>query len=283
VCLRHVTLYSFVGSIAVLIAPSFLYGQYPCSCERDKPFIADSAEHIDMEFPDGSNHPLDSGGTLARDVNGRIYHESRPTSWVGNANAATGKNGPVGPDTRQRVHTIVSISDCTERKNITVFPEIKTAQVAMMPTPSVLQERNPSNRSYFETLAHVTRPSNSVLEDLDFREIGQIRAHGFKVTVIGIEDGEWKGQPTDISEYWVFDDLEVVILEIRTNLRGKNKSTITVSNIRREEPNPTLFQIPPDYTIRPPQEMHFPASNSEPEKRRTNPGGPSKPMPLSHS
>jgi hypothetical protein len=100
---------------------------------------------------------------------------------------------------------------------------------------------------------------------LGFREIGQIRAHGFKVTSLGTEhDAKWNGQPTYTNECWVFDDLEVVILEIRTNLRGRNKTTINLSNIRHEEPNPALFQIPSDYTITPPQEMDFHPSNAEP-------------------
>ncbi len=245
--LGHVTRYGLFA-ISVLIASPFVYGQYPCSCVRDKPFIADRAEHIDMEFPDGSNHPLDSKGTLARDIDGRIYGESHPAWFVGKARANTANNDGVGfsKQGRPQIHTIVSISDCIEHKNIMVF-------------------RNPTDSSYSETLIHISRPPNAIAEDLGFREMGQIRAHGFKVTVLGTEqEPDWNGRPTSISEQWVSDELEIVILEIRTNVKGKNKSTITVSNIRREQPNPALFQIPPDYTITPPREMHFPVSNSEP-------------------
>jgi hypothetical protein len=266
VYLGHVTRYGLFA-ISVLIASPFVYGQYPCSCVRDKPFIADRAEHIDMEFPDGSNHPLDSKGTLARDIDGRIYGESHPAWFVGKARANPANNDGVGfsKQGRPQIHTIVSISDCIEHKNIMVFPEIRTAQVATMPK-SVLEQKNPTDSSYSETLIHISRPPNAIVEDLGFREMGQIRAHGFKVTVLGTEqEPDWNGRPTSISEQWVSDELEIVILEIRTNVKGKNKSTITVSNIRREQPNPALFQIPPDYTITPPQEMHFPASNSEPQ------------------
>jgi hypothetical protein len=81
------------------------------------------------------------------------------------------------------------------------------------------------------------------------------RVDGFRVTVLGTEDdGEWNGKPTDVTESWVSDDLAAAMLEIRSNSRGKNESRSTLAHIKRQEPNASLFEIPPDYKINPPAE-----------------------------
>jgi hypothetical protein len=220
-----------------------------------------------MQFPDGTVHVSERGGLLARDVIGRVYGETHPlrTAYSGYANPtqAARTGGQFGFESKDEIYSIVSIYDCFDGKNITIFPGLKIARVALNGDSTSSQQRIPPNVSFFEALTFMPRPSNALFADLGFKDIGEFRTHGFRVTVLGMgQDGEWNGKPTSISEYWVFDDLAVTIMEIRTNLRGKNKTTITVTDIRRKEPNPSLFEIPPDYTVNPtPQEVHFPESN----------------------
>ena len=227
-----------------------------------------------MQFTDGTIHESERGGLLARDASGRVYGETHPlqsaSSEFANLNQPPQNVGQPGFETKARIYSIVSIYDCLDGKNITIFPDLKIARVTQNDISANSRGKNSSNLSYFEALKLITHLSNSLYEDLGFKDIGEIRTHGFKVTVLGTQqDGEWNGRPTEIREYWVLDDLAVIILEIRTNLRGKNKTTINVTDIQRKKPNPSLFEIPPDYTINPiPQEMHFPESNPQPNPQK---------------
>jgi hypothetical protein len=255
---------------AVLVFSPMAYGQNPCACEPDKHFTAQRVEHLEMEFSDGTVHVSEIGGLLARDASGRVYGETHPlrstSSEFPNPIQSARDVDQSGFGKKDRIYSTVSIYDCLDGKSITIFPDLKLARVAENGGSTSSRKRNPSNVSFFEALALMPRPYNALFADLGFKDIGEIRTHGLRVTVLGTEqDGEWNGRPTYITEYWVFDDLSVTILEIRTNLKGKNKNTITVSDIRRNEPNPSLFEIPPDYTINhAPQEMHFPESNPKP-------------------
>jgi hypothetical protein len=75
------------------------------------------------------------------------------------------------------------------------------------------------------------------------------------VTTLATEnDGGWKGMPTLVDEYWVSDGLGVTMLEIHTTLRNKNESRSILTQIKRQEPDAALFEIPPDYKINPPPE-----------------------------
>jgi hypothetical protein len=52
-------------------------------------------------------------------------------------------------------------------------------------------------------------------------------------------------------ESWISDDLAETILQIVTNLKVKAETRIMLTDITREEPDASLFEIPPDYKIGP--------------------------------
>jgi len=49
-------------------------------------------------------------------------------------------------------------------------------------------------------------------------------------------------------EFWFSEELKTYVLEKISDPRS-GVDTVKVTNIERTEPNPTLFQVPPDYTI----------------------------------
>jgi hypothetical protein len=81
------------------------------------------------------------------------------------------------------------------------------------------------------------------------------------LTNLGTEsDGDWNGKPVRITETWASDDLAATILEILSDPRKQTEAivTLTKTNIKREEPAHSLFEIPPGYKIDPtPDEMPF--------------------------
>ncbi len=80
-----------------------------------------------------------------------------------------------------------------------------------------------------------------------------------RLTNLGTEsDGEWNGKPVRITETWASDDLAATLLEIRSDPRKQMEDITILTNIKREEPAHSLFEIPPGYKINPtPDEMPF--------------------------
>jgi hypothetical protein len=143
---------------------------------------------------------------------------------------------------------MAGILDCGGGKAISIYPDLGIARTIEGPP------RDPDHTSFFETLAYNQRPSNAVFDDLGYKEIEGFPTHGFRVTVLGTQrDGDWNGKATQVTEAWVSDDLAMTMLEIHTNLKTKYESRDRRSHVSRQEPDPSLFEIPPGYKINPPQ------------------------------
>jgi len=69
---------------------------------------------------------------------------------------------------------------------------------------------------------------------------------------------------TTVNERWYSPDLQVVVKNTRSDPRT-GTSTYTLTNINRGEPSPTLFQVPPDYTI---NDMSYFKTLDRPEERQ---------------
>ena len=54
---------------------------------------------------------------------------------------------------------------------------------------------------------------------------------------------------TTVSEEWVSPELQVLVMTQRKDPRNGD-STYRLLNVVRREPDPALFQVPPDYTVR---------------------------------
>jgi hypothetical protein len=95
-------------------------------------------------------------------------------------------------------------------------------------------------------------PPNIAVEQLGTREIQGISARGVRTTTLGTEkDGDWSGKPIRETELWVSDVLAAQMLKIDKDLRAGSESVFELIEIRREEPGPSLFDIPKDYEVNP--------------------------------
>jgi hypothetical protein len=52
-----------------------------------------------------------------------------------------------------------------------------------------------------------------------------------------------------ITERWCSDDLSAIVLTVFEDTKTGVKTSIAMQNIERAEPDPTLFQIPPNYAV----------------------------------
>ena len=90
-----------------------------------------------------------------------------------------------------------------------------------------------------------------IQEELRTRDIQGIPARGLKTTLGTEQDGDWNGKPISESELWVSDELSAQMLWIRKDLGTGKEGTSELLEIKRAEPDPTLYEIPKDYEVNP--------------------------------
>ncbi len=254
----------FLVLAATLAGSATARGQIFTSCREiqrvagktGNPITARIFERVVTQSADGNEYVREFSGTEARDAIGRVYSGMRfgPSGQSNSEQTSQGtrtETGSFGFKPKARINSEVFISDCPNGREVNLFPDLKIAQIMKGRDAFTSQQTRPLI-TYFESLT-ARFPSNDVFEDLGLKEIEGIQTHGYRTTVLAIEnDGEWNGKPTSITECWVSDELAVTVLEIRTNLKGKSESKVTRSNIKREEPDSSLFEIPTDYAVKPP-------------------------------
>lgn len=98
-------------------------------------------------------------------------------------------------------------------------------------------------------------------EQLGTQMIGGVQAQGTRTTIT-IPAGQI-GNDRDLNivdERWYSPELQVVVMSKHSDPR-MGDSDYTLTNINRAEPDPTLFQVPADYTITEPASVHFDHKN----------------------
>jgi len=230
-------------------------GQSVRACDEDKPFTAQMVEHIDSEWPDGTKQKQDSGGLRARDSNGRFYAElvfkknDAPASSRANAADDSQPRTPKGP----AIHSTFSIWDCQTGQLTEVFPDLKLVRITL--NGDLPSRKRKQGTSLYEFLIRGQHP-NRTIEDLGFKEVEGVLTHGYRETVTGTENqGEWNGKPTFVMESWVSEDIAEVVFQKIINPKTKTTTTIALTDIKREEPPKSLFEIPSDYTVEPPTDQ----------------------------
>ena len=111
----------------------------------------------------------------------------------------------------------------------------------------------PNDHPYFDTVSQLintkTRPDATV-EDLGYKKVEDMQAHGMRITFRGGEkDGDWKGKPVAVAEFWASDKLVVTLVWSYSDLKRGTETRIALKGIKREEPDTSLFVVPSGYKI----------------------------------
>ena len=252
-----------ISLLAVLTSPIVTCGQSSHACDEGKPFTAQMVEHIISTQPDGAERKVNSGGLWARDSGGRTYTElvfdtngASPKTKIERALEGVGTSSGSGP----AIHSMVTISNCHTGEDITIFPELKSFRVE--PNSFNSSWRRNRGASLYDFLTSGPRPDNAVVEDLGFKEIEGIVAHGYRETITGTQDeGEWYGKTRFVMESWVSDDLMQVIQTTTSNFKIKTTTTTMLTGIKRDEPPETLFEIPSGFTAQRPPDKKSSVAN----------------------
>jgi hypothetical protein len=207
--------------------------------ERGKPFIA---EQIVTRVKSSIQLP-ELTEVVARDDKGRTREERHVPMGLHSSRRDTAQE----PE-----ELVVSILDCFGGQTILLRT---TEQIAFVQEPcDELPAFQPSNHPYSYRLTQfVTGNGNPklVMEDLGYRELQVGKARGIRFTWLGEEkDGDWNGKPKTVAEQWMSDELGVTVHWVYSDLQKQTEVRHTLQNVRREEPDASLFAVPSGYKVK---------------------------------
>lgn len=218
------------------------------------PFSADVVEETDQYLADGNHIHRENHGKVFRDSEGRTRTENEMGSGI------------VG--SKPFLHIL--INDPVQNTFILLNPENKTATVHhLMQRPAAASGSNsvPTNASPTQARTTADPQSQALLQSLrDKRDQSMVRQHsredlgtmeieGFTVkgtrlittTPAGIM-GNDKPMTTTI-ERWFSEDLKMDLLT-KFSSPESGQHVRRLVNIRSGDPDPLLFQVPVDYTVK---------------------------------
>jgi hypothetical protein len=238
------------------------------------PFTARHVTKSKAISPDGTQKPYEMVELVARDSDGRIRFERQ--GFLAHARdqekvILNKSDGGTIETTREALGMSILIFDCPDAMTIQIQPGMQIARITEgYPTAQPNRSSRPYSIRVTSLLSGKPQPNVSV-EDLGYRQIEGFSARGVRLTDLGTEsDGDWNGKPIRITETWASDELAVTILEIRSDPKKQMEETSTLTDIKRDEPDRSLFEIPRGYKINPtPDEM--PAQFVHPSSTETNP------------
>jgi hypothetical protein len=92
----------------------------------------------------------------------------------------------------------------------------------------------------------------STSEDLGTQSIEGVLAGGVRITIVFPVGSQGNDRPIQmVRESWVSNELGLTLLEKLADPRFGDSVT-RVTSLDRSEPDPALFQVPPDYTLQDP-------------------------------
>lgn len=212
---------------------------------RDRPFSADVLNEFDQFLADGNHIHLEYHGRIFRDSEGRVRSEDELTG--------------VGSEEKL---VYIQISDPVEKLLINLDPQKKLATVYHLGTrgrsqrdpvhpivPRAPVQSTPATAAR-PTHAPVLPKTETTAEDLGTMEIEGFIARGFRTTSTTAAGVMGNDKPmVTINEHWYSEELETMLLS-KSSSPQSGLQTRKLTNIRNENPDPLLFQVPADYTVK---------------------------------
>jgi hypothetical protein len=205
------------------------------------PYSATATDQFFQTLNGGNTIQRTTTAQVARDSQGRTYTQQ---SMTGGPWAAQGGS-----------KTVMFIFDPIAGNSYALHPDRKLAIRRPIKTPG---GRGELRGNVEGRLHHGPGPERNVTEtnlgSKDISGVGTAQGKSITHTIPAGEIGN--AQPiVSTSEIWYSPDLQIVV-ESKHNDPRTGESTYTLSNIQRGEPNPSLFQVPSDYTIQDASSAH---------------------------
>jgi hypothetical protein len=196
------------------------------------PYSAQAVTQFTQTLANGDHIQRTTTASIARDSQGRTRTD-RSMAAVG---ALAGRDG------QERA---IVIHDPVAGMSYALDPASKTARSTPIPTA----RQNPNFRAQREM-------SSAKTEDLGTQVIQGVSAQGKRVTRVIPAGKEGNEKDIDIvTETWYSPDLQVLVMSKTSDPRFGD-STYQLNSISRAEPDPALFAVPSDYTVKEGRAMH---------------------------
>ena len=220
---------------------------------QGQPFSADVIDETDLFLADGNHIHRENHGRIFRDSQGRTRNET--------------EFGAFGPESKPTVHIV--ISDPVEGRFIVLNTEQKTATVnqfgkAISAASGLGLPAQPANNATkpaapaaadpgaIRITSGMQAPGNmkSARKDLGTREIEGYTVTGARYTYTIPAGAIGNDQPmTTTTELWFSTDLKMDLVNKHESPESGTRVHKLV-NIRLGDPDPLLFQVPADYTVK---------------------------------
>jgi hypothetical protein len=196
----------------------------------DAPFAGVINVERTVVQPDGRVVNLKTIRDVARDSGGRIYNVFRAFEP-----AAVGGAPPV-----LRVH----FYDPQTRNYTYLYPQQRTYQTGTVNHPPADE---PADLVASPTGSSAPLNQFTKAEDLGTHSVEGVSAHGVReIQTIPAESSGTGNELVLTDEYWYSDDLHMNVM-VKHNDPRKGSITMTLTQITRTDPDPSLFQIPEGY------------------------------------
>lgn len=247
---------------------------------KGKPYTAEAVTEFVQVLGDGNRIVRRSSARLYRDGEGRTRREDLTENG-----ALTDKNSVVITDPVNGHSVVLDAGSKTAFKAPAMFARVQagsagaggtydvTLSAAAVPRVSTAEASEAEARRKAETAARftVSQGGNAVStftfteggtwvaaggrgettkEDLGSQVVEGVTANGTRSTTVIPAGAVGNEQPiTILSEQWFSPDLEMLVMTKHSDPRVGD-TTYRLTNITRAEPDRSLFQVPPDYSVR---------------------------------
>ena len=190
---------------------------------------------------------LSNGNVISRKVQSNVYRDSSGRVRI-ERTVPAGRPEPGQSAAQTGTRTIVSIHDPVAGVTSELDATAKTARQMTIPANRGGNGGFPGPRPGRGANGASSDP-NVVTETLPMQTINGVQATGTRVTRTVPAGRIGNAQPIQIvTETWHSPDLKVPVMTKVSDPRTGTRVT-QLTNITRSEPDPSLFQVPSDYTV----------------------------------
>jgi len=197
------------------------------------PFSATFTTESKQTLGDGNQIQHSSTGSIARDSQGRTRRDMTIPAF-----------GPLAESGKPAPH-VAAVNDPVANTRFLLDTDNKIARKMAGPADAREFERKPR-----EGAGAKTADSETVTTSLGTQTIGGVSAEGTRYTRTIPAGQIGNAKPIVIvTERWYSPDLQMVVMTKRTDPR-MGETTFQMTNIQRQEPAASLFQVPADFTVK---------------------------------
>jgi hypothetical protein len=220
---------------------------------KGAPYSAQSTSESVQVLADGNRITNTNSTTIYRDSQGRERHEQ--SSSIRISDPVEGVNYTLRPETRIALKNFQP--KLVKRREEAVKAKLDLESIIKADVPTIVMHSMGSDTP-------VVTFDDTKEENLGTQMIEGVTAEGTRRTTT-IPAGKIGNELpiVTVNERWYSAELQVVVMSTRSDPRT-GTTTYKLTNINRSEPAPTLFQVPPDYTL---NDLTSGRSASKPEER----------------